>query len=624
MARALLAALLLMPLFARGGDGFVLDLLVMEVPLEEALATVERAHRMGARHFTVPVLLCQDDRHSTEVFWCESFWNRKPAAPEAEARYRERLSVLGAELVTRGFSVAYLPLLLSGDGAWRGQLQPLSFSDWGRSYRSRMNELAEIARAAKASELIVATELNTLFVGATEAEQNERTVYWVETLAAFRKFFSGHTPVLIVGNWDQWDRIPFWKASDYIGLSAYYPLADSDTSDTSVRGLARRWRQWAKKLIQLSEELDRPLYFSEVGYSSTGVAAHKPWSWEGPLDLELQARLFDSFGQVWAAEPGESLIKVIYGFHLSRFILWSLTDVENPAADTGFSVLGKPAEPVVAASFSRRNRMRGEKDPRANDLPVIFTIDDLPMWGVTDVAERLDAYRKIRETLEAHHVPGIAFTNPAGIRDAREWEELARWRRSGILIANHTAHHIVRREVSEPEFLADVDEAERILDANLPGWDSPLRLFRFPNLDWGLDARATCLSIRDRNYMIAPVSLDSRDWAMGMGYHHAAAPRIEERPGLGLKAQAIAREELETLDSKIEQAREGARHAVFEGSPLLFIVHSTRYTRDYLDHILSRMERLGVRWAAPTAESLKGYAPTAACLPACIALKLCH
>ncbi|MBI3558418.1 MAG: polysaccharide deacetylase family protein [Deltaproteobacteria bacterium] len=591
-----------MAISAHAGDGFVLDLMVMNQPMDKVLADVERAHGLGATHFNIPVLLCQKNKNANELYWCGDFkW--LGMTPGETDDYKARVITLGRELKARGFNTGLLPMILSkDDGAWRGFFEPTDFQAWGKSYLGFLNEMADIAQSAGVTDFIIGTELNRLYIASNSAEQARRSAYWRQTAAAMRQRLGAGVSVIIVANWDQYDQIPFWDASDFIGLSAYYPLASGVTDDTSVASLTARWKKWQSKLVAVATRHKRQLYFSEVGYSSEENAAREPWGWTGKRDVELQKRLYESFANTWASGSADAKMLV-------RFQLWALSISDDPN-DTGFDIFGKPAEAALSAAFLKRRHpeLAGGRLPR---VPVVFTIDDLPMWFVSDIHERASSLEQIRETLARHHVPAVAFLNPSSL-EASDWQELHRWQGDGATLGNHTAHHLARSGSSEADFLADVDLATVLMKQN--GAAPARQFFRYPNLDFGAGADAavaTCRAIRARGFDILPTSFDTTDWSWGESYHHAAGTLLANRPEAGMPAQRIAEQALRTIDSRFAAAPK------LLPSALLMMMHSTRFTRDYLENVLTRLELQGATWVAPTPDVLGAYAPGDDCLPAC-------
>jgi hypothetical protein len=317
------------------GDGFALDpRLIGDSPDDE----LQWAQANGVRHFNILVELCQDNLRSNDVRWCRD--------KDSASMFRE-IKKIALRAKEFGMTIGFFPMLLPVDGDWRGFAEPENFKTWGNSYLERMQELALLAEQIGVAEFMVGTELNRIFIASDPNKQAERNAFWTRALKIFKKRLG--VPTFIVANWDQYDQIPFWNSSDYIGLSAYYPLTNSVDAESSIPTLTVSWKVWAKRLKSVAVREGKPLYFSEVGYASRTTAAHTPWHYSEPatVDLDLQARLFSAFANVWAYDPEYSSILV-------RVLVWGFYKPEQPELDFGFSPLDKPAEGPVSKMFKAR------------------------------------------------------------------------------------------------------------------------------------------------------------------------------------------------------------------------------------------------------------------------------
>lgn len=250
------------------------------------------------------------------------------------------------------------------------------------------------------------------------------------------------------------------------------------------------------------------------------------------------------------------------------------------------------------------------------EIPYIFTMDDVPMWYVDDAAERIDAYRRYEEVLTRHGITEpVIFMNPGFTGDPEEWRIFNGWNQRGWHIANHNANHRPISEVPLAAWHTDVARGARLLDERIPGWRGGGGFYRHPNSHWstvpnalgGNDPEDSCSYIRDGlGLTILPVTTDIRDWAHGTAYHRVAGPTIEGRDAP--EAQEVTQRYLDSLD--LEFARVRARRALGitpNDQPEIFIIHSTRFARDHLDDVLTRLEAKGARWVAPTEENLRHY-----------------
>ncbi len=87
----------------------------------------------------------------------------------------------------------------------------------------------------------------------------------------------------------------------------------------------------------------KPVLMTEVGYRSIDGTAINPGggSSKAPADLAEQADAYNAFFQVWSAHGGSWLKG-------AEFWQW---DLNNFYSETGYSVMDKPAQDVVAQYF---------------------------------------------------------------------------------------------------------------------------------------------------------------------------------------------------------------------------------------------------------------------------------
>jgi len=147
------------------------------------------------------------------------------------------------------------------------------------------------------------------------------------------------------------------------------------------------------------------------------------------------------------------------------------------------------------------------------------TIDDLPTTGTLPPGTTRAAIAdQMIETLRRHAVPGVyGFVNGGQVHDYPELERiLLAWRKGGLLLANHTFSHLDLDQVSAPEFIADIELNESLLERLSPpgSW----KYFRYPYLHQG-NAPEKLSAVRrwlaSRGYRIAPVTVyvEHSEWS---------------------------------------------------------------------------------------------------------------
>jgi hypothetical protein len=258
-----------------------------------------------------------------------------------EAPYEEnRRSVreMIAEAHERGIRVLLVPhLWVWNESGWRGEIEPGSPEGWRAyqaSYRDFVLSWARDAALAEADALSIGVECKSWsgrFGG-----------FWYGLIDEIRAVFPGL--LTYSANWDEAEDVIFWDRLDFIGVQAFYPLHWEHGASYAqyLEGAARA----RDGLRALSEELERPVLFVEIGYTTRRDAAVEPWIWpDGMTDVayseEEQARAMEALIETFAPEPWFA------GYFVWRYYA-NLDDVSQEAI-WGFSPHAKLAERVARA-----------------------------------------------------------------------------------------------------------------------------------------------------------------------------------------------------------------------------------------------------------------------------------
>ena len=147
---------------------------------------------------------------------------------------------------------------------------------------------------------------------------------WRELISKVRKEFSGK--LLYAANFDQYHEVEFWDALDYMGINAYFPLRDPNASKTEFRSSVEEgWESAFGQIVQFRKEnkLDnKPVIFSELGYTFRKDCTIEPWSSEGfslieqgesdrvvfwkeqPIDFEERVLALQALNKASVQHPG--------------------------------------------------------------------------------------------------------------------------------------------------------------------------------------------------------------------------------------------------------------------------------------------------------------------------------
>jgi Glycoside Hydrolase Family 113 len=194
----------------------------------------------------------------------------------------------------RGMKIFLFPILRVDDKThgWRGTLNPRDRQAFYTNYVEYILRFARLAEEMKIPLLSVGSELSSMDVDESQ---------WREIISKVREVYKGD--LTYSANWDHYEKVAFFDALDYAGVTGYFELADEGV-DPSVDQLISSWSDIKLKLVRWQQNHKRPLILTEVGYLSQKNAAAWPWK-EGAdeeIDLELQRRCYEAYRRVWSGE----------------------------------------------------------------------------------------------------------------------------------------------------------------------------------------------------------------------------------------------------------------------------------------------------------------------------------
>ncbi|MGH7087845.1 MAG: glycoside hydrolase family 113 [Stellaceae bacterium] len=266
-----------------------------------------------------------------------------------------------------GLSVLLKPHVDPADGKPRAAYAPRDVDAWFRNYEAFLLRYARLASQNRVEMFGIGCELDTLVTG----PYRDR---WLRIIRAIRAVYPGlliYASGGAVGGAD----VSFWDAVDLIGVDAYNPL--SRAIHPSVAELVAGWRarpegSWAAALTDgkppleyyrgLWEHYRKPVIFTEIGYKSVAGATARPgdWKYRARVDLDLQARAYQAFFEVWARESS----------WMEGAFLWNWEPVEHPerlpGGLAGYTPQNKPAGTVIRdwySAMANAGRQRAELAP---------------------------------------------------------------------------------------------------------------------------------------------------------------------------------------------------------------------------------------------------------------------
>ncbi|RLD22779.1 MAG: hypothetical protein DRI69_00105 [Bacteroidetes bacterium] len=210
-------------------------------------------------HYNTPEL------HFASSGW---YWGERDIGIEHTAR-------LARERGLKSILKPHIWLRRSG-GKWRGDIEMESAEDWDRwfeNYSKFILHYANIARESNIEMLCIGTEL---LHPAVEFPDKWRTL-----IKEIRKVYPGKL-TYAANFYLEYEAITWWDAVDYIGIQAYFPLAEDHAPQLEQIKLG--WKPHIEEMKKVSQKFGRPVILTEVGYRNDVKAASEPWLWPSQID----------------------------------------------------------------------------------------------------------------------------------------------------------------------------------------------------------------------------------------------------------------------------------------------------------------------------------------------------
>lgn len=241
----------------------------------------------------------------------------------------------------RGLSVMLVPHLWVESGQWRAEIDPGTDAGWDRwtkSYAAFVRGWAEVAEEAHAELFSAGVELRSWVTTA-------RAPSFSALVRQLRSIY--HGPITYSANWDDVDHTLVLGDLDVIGINAFYPLADKDGAP--FEKLLEGGRHVRDRVHALAEAWQKPVLFTEIGYTTRPDPAIRPWEWPDGMkgvhiDERAQADAYRALVAPLLDEP------YFMGFFVWR--VYADPDDVSQEAGWGFSPRGKLAELVVRDAFA--------------------------------------------------------------------------------------------------------------------------------------------------------------------------------------------------------------------------------------------------------------------------------
>jgi Glycoside Hydrolase Family 113 len=234
---------------------------------------------------------------------------------------------------------------------WRADIAMANPADWPKfheDFTKLVRHYGALAREEGAAIFGIGLEYR--------AAVREHPDAWRAIARAAKEAFGG--PITYSANWDDYDQVTWWDAVDVIGVGAYFELLDDKLADDATHEMRAKqelprptlsqivdgWKPIKAALKALSERYSRPVFFTEVGYTTFVDTAYHPWMWqsERAVDPSQQALCYRALFQTFAGEPW-----------WKGACMWRFYTDPGAVEKWNYSPQGHEAEQVMKAAYRR-------------------------------------------------------------------------------------------------------------------------------------------------------------------------------------------------------------------------------------------------------------------------------
>ena len=296
---------------------------------EEGIKSQELLYQTGINWMCLAVELTQETAHSTKI---EFEFGRSSSDRDIMAAIERAHK--------NNIKVCLKPMVDCRDGVWRAYInfadsdfagRDIYWDKWFESYGNFMKYYAELAEETGCEMLCIGCEMS-----GTERKEE----HWRKLIAQIRQIYSGK--LIYNTNHGREDEVKWFDAVDYIGTSAYFPVAKE--GGASSEEMQKTWQWVREQMYKVYQKWQKKIVFIEIGCRSARGCATMPWDFthtDLPHDEDEQANFYDSCLSVFA---NEDWFGGMFWWDWSTYIY---DDKETASKDNDFNIHLKKAEEVV-------------------------------------------------------------------------------------------------------------------------------------------------------------------------------------------------------------------------------------------------------------------------------------
>ena len=231
---------------------------------------------------------------------------------------------------------------------------------------------------------------------------------------------------------------------------------------------------------------------------------------------------------------------------------------------------------------------------------VSVTIDDLPVVTrqKTEKARRSITNRLLRH-IGRSGAPVTGFVNERklfrddGERDSEQIGYLRLWLENGCDLGNHTYSHLSLHDSDFASYSTEILKGEIVTKELLKEYGKKMTYFRHPYLATGLDLetkKQVADFLTENRYTIAPVSIDTSDWAFSAAYD------LTLIKGDKKLLDSIGRAYVPYIEAKTEYWERQSIRLFGREIRQILLLHANSINAEYFDDVVRMFKKRGYKF----------------------------
>ncbi len=287
---------------------------------------LEKLSQTGTEWVQIVTTYYQETYNSTKIFP-----GQKTPSDKSLIHAIKQAKSLGMKVMLK----PHIDLIDESNGLYRADIGFQNEADWQAWFSQYRDFILHYARLAEK------TGVDLFCVGTELAFASAKASYWQEDIIPkVRQAYLGE--ITYAANWDEYQKVGFWRDLDYVGIDAYFPLSQKKSPE--YEEIKAGWIKWAYEIQRWQEAVGKPIIFTEIGYRSCEFAATRPWEYSlgSEVHLEIQEACYKAALEVLSAYDW---CKGLYWWY------WKPSPYAGGPSNRDFIPQNKPAEIVLTSWY---------------------------------------------------------------------------------------------------------------------------------------------------------------------------------------------------------------------------------------------------------------------------------